>query len=292
MAKKMVYVINGLEIVSNIREVCEAIGEKVTKQQVIDGEVDGVFYMTEEEAKEEVAEPTEDDMDDTDEDDTDILANIPDEDEVETGNTEDDTEDTDEGTDEDDTPEDTEDTHVPDGLDDDGSDPERAKAESGDDIAPDANSKHKVPQSLKEKLAMITKPKEEKAKGTVKLDPNAPVDFPEKGTFKEEKELKKFYKKLSDAHLDEWLELEGLSYKPCDNEGINRMRKCMAIKEYHFPSENKGSKKSKSKYANITTEMLVDMCAENDIQLKDSKGDMRILRMYAIMELRKEGFLE
>jgi hypothetical protein len=68
--------------------------------------------------------------------------------------------------------------------------------------------------------------------------------YPEVGFFKEEKDLKKFYKQLTDEQLDEWLEIEGLDYKPSDNEPINRMRKCMAILYCHFPRETKGSSKS------------------------------------------------
>ena len=69
------------------------------------------------------------------------------------------------------------------------------------------------------------------------------------------------------------------------------MRKCMAIKDYHFPRQTK-AKRSKSKYADYTTEDLLEMALENDVEVKDSKGNLRILRMYCIMALREAGIIE
>lgn len=116
------------------------------------------------------------------------------------------------------------------------------------------------------------------------------IEYPEKGTFSTDKELKKFYKKLTDEQLDEWLELEGLEYKANDNPSINRMRKCMAILYYHFPKQPSKSKK-KSKYSQYSTEELVQMAMDNDVEVRDDKGDERILRMYTIMALRDAGII-
>jgi len=119
-------------------------------------------------------------------------------------------------------------------------------------------------------------------------------NYPEVGTVTDTSVLKKIYKKLSDKQLDEWLELEGLTDKVnlCEHAAINRMRKCMTITNLHFPKTPGASKAKKSKYADYTTEQLVQMCADNDLDIKDDKGDMRILRMYSIMTLKKAGVLE
>lgn len=118
------------------------------------------------------------------------------------------------------------------------------------------------------------------------------TEFPEKGTFTVPEDLKKFYKKLPDARLDEWLELEGLTYTPNENPGINRMRKCMAMMDYHFVKEPSTSKKKKSKYGDYTTEDLIGMALDNNLAVKDDKGNERILRMYTIMSLKDAGLLE
>jgi hypothetical protein len=114
--------------------------------------------------------------------------------------------------------------------------------------------------------------------------------FPEVGSIKDEKELKKIYKQLTNAQLDEWMSLEGLTYTVNANESINRMRKCMAVTALHFPKTP--STKNKSKYADITTEELVEMAINAELDIKDHKGDNRILRMYLIMALRDAGILE
>jgi len=70
------------------------------------------------------------------------------------------------------------------------------------------------------------------------------------------------------------------------------MRMSMAIQDKHFPKEPSKSAKKKAKYADFTTEQLVEMAIANDIEVKDDKGDMRILRMYTIMALRNAGIIE
>lgn len=123
--------------------------------------------------------------------------------------------------------------------------------------------------------------------------PTSDVEYPEVGDFKDEKAMKKFIKGLSDQSLQEWCILEGAEWNQCDHESINRMRMAMAIKAKHFPSTapSKG-KKSKSKYGSYSTEDLVQMALDNDIEVPDDKGDMRICRMYTIMALRKAGLLD
>jgi len=130
------------------------------------------------------------------------------------------------------------------------------------------------------------KPKEVKPKYDLSIR-----EYPEKGSFETEDGLKEFYQKLSDAQLAEWMQLEGIEYKHSDNVGINRMRMAMALTNYHFPKVSM-AKKKKSKYGDYTTEDLVAMAIENNIAIKDDRGDMRILRMYTIMGLKEAGILE
>lgn len=115
--------------------------------------------------------------------------------------------------------------------------------------------------------------------------------YPIVGTFVEEKILQKFYKQLSDEQLDEWIAKENLEYKVCvDSESINRMRKCMAILYKHFPKQSKSNKKA-SKYADFSTEALVQMALDNDVVFEGC-DDNRILRMRAIMALRAHKVIE
>lgn len=124
-------------------------------------------------------------------------------------------------------------------------------------------------------------------------DDASDIEYPEIGSFDTEKAMKKYIKGLKDSELQEWCELEGATWKPNDHQSINRMRMAMAIKALHFPdTAPKKSKKSKSKYAQYTTEQLVQMALENDVEVPDDKGDMKICRMYTIMALRKAGIIE
>jgi hypothetical protein len=129
-------------------------------------------------------------------------------------------------------------------------------------------------------------------KGKGKATVDAP-EFPEVGYFKgDEKAMSKHIKKLSDAQLAEWCELEGATWKPNDHESINRMRMAMAIKAIHFPTEKTGnSSKKKAKYADYSLETLVQLAMDNDVAVPDDKGDERILRMYTIMALKKAGLI-
>lgn len=115
------------------------------------------------------------------------------------------------------------------------------------------------------------------------------VEYPEVGHFTEEKDLKKFYKGLTDEQLAEWLELEGLEHKPSDSAPINRMRMAMAILYTHFPRQTKAKKKSK--YADYSLEDLLTMAMEKDVAFEATE-DERILRMRAIMALRAAKVIE
>lgn len=131
---------------------------------------------------------------------------------------------------------------------------------------------------------------------TAKVDAIAWVKengYPEVGMFTEEKVLQKFYKKLSDEQLDEWCKLEGLEYKPCEtSEPINRMRMAMAILYKHFPKETKDTaSKKKSKYADYSTEQLMQMAIDNEVPVEVTE-DMRIMRMRTIMALRASKVIE
>lgn len=278
----MVYVINNEEEVATIAEVCEILGVKVTKKQVLAGEVEGVEYV--ESALEDIAVDREEDDNDA-ELINDIEGALEDTEEVSTE--EDTTEDTEEVTTEEDT---TEDTDTMEDTDVDTTEDTEEDVDTTEDI--DKSNLDLASMSLADKLKLITKPSQPKASKKVeKYDADTEIDFPEVGYFKTKDELKEFYKPLQDSHLDQWVELEGLTWKECDNPGINRMRRCMAITNLHFPSQTK-AKKSKSKYADYSTERLVEMCLENDVELQDAKGNLKILRMYAIMALRKAGIIE
>ena len=114
--------------------------------------------------------------------------------------------------------------------------------------------------------------------------------YPEVGDYEDSADLKKFYKKLSVEQLEEWVELEGLEVISTDSQPIYRMRLCMAILYKHFPKAE-SKPKSKRKYTQ-STEELVQMAIDHDVEIKDDKGNEQILRMYAIMALRNAGVLD
>lgn len=116
------------------------------------------------------------------------------------------------------------------------------------------------------------------------------IEFPEVGDYEDPSDLKKFYKKLSVKQLQEWVGIEGLEVKPTDSQPIYRMRLCMAILYKHFPKAE-SKPKSKRKYTQ-TTEELVQMAIDHEVDIKDDKGNEQILRMYTIMALRNAGVLK
>lgn len=111
--------------------------------------------------------------------------------------------------------------------------------------------------------------------------------FPEKGSM-EKAELQKFYKHLTDEQLAEWLELEGLTHNPSESAPINRMRMCMAVLYHWFPKAP--AQKKQSKYAEYTTEALLEMAMEKDVEVEPT-DDLKILRMRTIMALRSAGHI-
>lgn len=116
------------------------------------------------------------------------------------------------------------------------------------------------------------------------------TEYPEVGHFTEKKDLQKFYKKLTDEQLAEWIELEGLEYTPNDSAPINRMRMAMAILYAHFPKAPAKGKKE-SKYSKYSLEDLMDLAVQNDVIFEPTDDD-RILRMRAIMALRVAKIIE
>ena len=127
-----------------------------------------------------------------------------------------------------------------------------------------------------------------------KIDPQAYVTekgYPEVGFFKEEKDLKKFYKKLTDTQLEEWCAKEGIEVLPSDNNSIYRMRLCVGILYKHFPRETKSAEKKPSKYAEYSNEALMQMALDSDVAVEpcDNEG---ILRMRLIMGLRAKKVID
>jgi hypothetical protein len=110
------------------------------------------------------------------------------------------------------------------------------------------------------------------------------------GVFTDEKAFKDHVKPLTDEEVSQWLALNSLTIKDYGSAPINRMRAIMAIKEVHFPKAP-SQPKSKSKYADYTTESLVQMAVDNDV-LFEVTDDAKILRMRAIMALRAHKVIE
>lgn len=114
--------------------------------------------------------------------------------------------------------------------------------------------------------------------------------YPEKGTFEVREDLQKFYKHLTDEQLQEWVELEGLEYKPApESQPINRMRMAMAVLYHHFPKAP--AKKKTSKYSKYSLEDLVQMAIDESVPVEPTE-DERIMRMRVIMALRAAGKLD
>jgi len=112
-------------------------------------------------------------------------------------------------------------------------------------------------------------------------------EYPGLGHFSDQKALKKHIKKMSDSDLEQWAIHLGLTWKPSEHIAINRMRVAMAVNGHMFPKE---AKSSKSKYSGYTTEQLVVMATESNVEYKPTE-DSKILRMRVIMSLREAGYL-
>ena len=149
-----------------------------------------------------------------------------------------------------------------------------------------------------EDLTVLAPPKADKPKKAPKVVVDPDKDgYPEIGHFATEDSIKKYIKALSNEQLQEWCELEGATWNVHESGPINRMRMAMSIKAKHFPHLSAGNgtgkkSKSKSKYGDITNEQFAQMCLDNDVEVRDAKGDARIERMYMIMDLRKAGVIE
>lgn len=292
MKKNMVYLVDGVEEMATIAEVSEFLGVKVTKKQVLAGEIEGVEYV--ESKLDAIAVDSEEDTD-IDKDLVEGIEEALEEDiDIQETEEEDTTEEViDEVVEEEPTEEvieeDTEEEATTEEVIE-----EEVKVQ--EEVEPTTDHKFTKEElasmSLQDKLKLVTKPSQAKSTKKVdKYDADTEIDFPEVGHFADKDALKDYYKRLQDSHLDQWIELEGLTWKESGNAGIDRMRRCMAITNMHFPSQSK-SKKSKSKYADYTTEQLLEMCLENGVEIADGKGNPKILRMYCIMALRKAGIIE
>lgn len=121
----------------------------------------------------------------------------------------------------------------------------------------------------------------------------AETGYPEVGTFEDKKDLQKFYKHCSMLELEQWVDLEGISDKvtPSESEPIYRMRLCMAVLYLHFPKAPSEGSKKKSKYADYTNEILLQLALDNEVVF-EMCDDERILRMRAIMALRASKVID
>ena len=115
--------------------------------------------------------------------------------------------------------------------------------------------------------------------------------YPTKEFFKEEKDLKKFYKKLTDEQLLEWVAKEGLEVTHSDNPSIYRMRLCVAILYKFFPRETKGEPKQPSKYAKYSDKALMEMAIEHQVPVEPC-DNVGIMRMRLILALRASKVIE
>lgn len=172
------------------------------------------------------------------------------------------------------------------------------RTEPKEEVVSGHKDANKVTGKLAELAAKLKKPDTPAKTPKVKQDlADTVVHYPEVGAYQEEglDALKKFISRLSTEQLVEWAGIEGTldKVKEIDNPSIYRMRVAMSITGLHFPKQSGSSKpKSKSPYAKYTTEELMEMALDNDVEVRDGKGDMRIQRMYCIVALRNAGVIE
>jgi hypothetical protein len=263
----MAYLVNGEETVVTVKEVGAILGMKVTKKGILAGEYPEVEVVEAEDTKEDV------NMEETTLVEEQVVEETVVEEEVVTPVEEE----------------------------------QEELALEEEPIEEEVHTEEEVPapvEEVKEALtteepvadwrAMAKKLKQPEAKAKapkVKEDlAGQEVEYPEVGHFDSIDDIKKFYKRLSMEQVMEWADIEGLEWKANDNPGINRMRVCMAISNHHFPKKTSGKKKAK--YGHLSTEDLLAMAIENDVEVREPKGDNEnILRMYTIMALREAGLL-
>ncbi|AGR47114.1 hypothetical protein SHANETTE_5 [Bacillus phage Shanette] len=270
----MAYLVNGEETVATVKEVGAILGVKVTKKGILAGEYEGVEVI------EDIVEES-----------------------IEVAGAE--------GMDENDTKAVEEHLEVKEAM----AKEEAIQEEQAvlSELEEELHTEEEVPAPVEEEVVeeptapVVEEPKEEvtdwraMAKKLKQPEPKAKapkvkedlagqeIEYPEVGHFESIDDIKKFYKRLSMEQISEWADIEGLEWKHNDNPGINRMRACMAISNHHFPKKS-GSKK-KAKYGHLTTEELLEMAIDNDIEVRDGKGNENILRMYTIMALKQAGIL-
>lgn len=110
--------------------------------------------------------------------------------------------------------------------------------------------------------------------------------------FEDLEELKEFIKEMDTPTLEYLARGMELDWLPTYHANIHRMRIAMAMHRYFFPElfEPKESKK-KTKYADMTTEHLMEVLEEHGLNLEKTDNEA-INRMKAIMLLKKEGHIE
>lgn len=106
--------------------------------------------------------------------------------------------------------------------------------------------------------------------------------------FDSEKDLKKYYKKLTTSEVEAWVTSFNGEFKPSEDASIHRMRACMAVLYHFFPKQT--APKKQSKYSTYSLEDLVSMAADNNVPVEVT-DDERILRMRTIMALRAHGII-
>jgi len=262
----MAYLVNGEETVATVKEVGAILGVKVTKKGILAGEYEGVEVIedvVEESTEVEGAEG----MDENDikavEEHLEAKEEVVEEEQEELALEEEPIEEPVE-----------EEIHTEEEV------PAPVEEEPKEEVADWRAMAKKLKQP--EPKAKAPKVKEDLA--------GQEIEYPEVGHFESIDDIKKFYKRLSMEQISEWAEIEGLEWKHNDNPGINRMRACMAISNHHFPKKTSGKKKAK--YGHLSTEDLLAMAIENDVEVREPKGDNEnILRMYTIMALREAGLL-
>jgi len=107
-------------------------------------------------------------------------------------------------------------------------------------------------------------------------------------------ELKGFIKDIDTDTLEFIANTVGAKWSTHANAPINRMRIAMALKTYFFPElfapKEESGKKKKPKYADLTTERLLEMAKSGNLEIQKT-GHPPIDRMKAIVALKNAGLL-
>lgn len=111
--------------------------------------------------------------------------------------------------------------------------------------------------------------------------------------FQDLEELKEFIKDIDTPTLEFIATTLGCEWKKDDNKPIERMRMAMSLHRYFFPElfkANEEGKKKKAKYADMSTDDLFGIAADNNIDVQVSDHEA-INRMRVIMALKGAGLL-